>query len=281
MDLLRIRRLGPRLREKDSTSPDTPQGPSDPRPTSGPGPRLSGTGAGALLQSRGQARFGILGAMEPGIRRALETERTIDITTTGRTSGRPRRIEMGSTTSTAGSTSPARPGHATGTPTCRCTPPSSSISRAGPAPTCLRAGHGHRGSGAAPDHPRAPARPAGPRGGPRGVDPREPAGRGRDPGSRAGNLIRAGGSTNLRAAAGSDAGSIARPQAMACRENQTPGPGLRPWFSERGSAPAAGAAVGGYLAFGEVPGAGVWIGAALIVASGSFPVYAEGRARRV
>ena len=32
--------------------------------------------------------------MEPRIRRALETERTIDITTTGRTTGRPRRIEM-------------------------------------------------------------------------------------------------------------------------------------------------------------------------------------------
>jgi drug/metabolite transporter (DMT)-like permease len=42
-----------------------------------------------------------------------------------------------------------------------------------------------------------------------------------------------------------------------------------------------GAAVGGYLAFAEVPGAGVWIGAALIVASGLFLVYAEGRARRV
>jgi drug/metabolite transporter (DMT)-like permease len=42
-----------------------------------------------------------------------------------------------------------------------------------------------------------------------------------------------------------------------------------------------GAAGGGYLAFGEVPGAGVWIGAALIVASGLFLVYAEGRARRV
>jgi hypothetical protein len=36
-----------------------------------------------------------------------------------------------------------------------------------------------------------------------------------------------------------------------------------------------------HLAFGEVPGAGVWIGAALIVASGLFLVYAEGRARRV
>ena len=32
--------------------------------------------------------------MESRVRRALETERTIDITTTGRTSGRPRRIEM-------------------------------------------------------------------------------------------------------------------------------------------------------------------------------------------
>ena len=32
--------------------------------------------------------------MEPRIRRALETERTIDITTTGRTTGRPHRIEM-------------------------------------------------------------------------------------------------------------------------------------------------------------------------------------------
>ena len=49
-----------------------------------------------------------------------------------------------------------------------------------------RTGHGHRGSGAAPDDPRAPARPAGPCGGPGGVDPREPAGRGRDPGSRTG-----------------------------------------------------------------------------------------------
>lgn len=32
--------------------------------------------------------------MEPRIRRALETDRTIDITTTGRTTGRPHRIEM-------------------------------------------------------------------------------------------------------------------------------------------------------------------------------------------
>lgn len=32
--------------------------------------------------------------MDARIRRALETERTIDITTTGRASGRPRRIEM-------------------------------------------------------------------------------------------------------------------------------------------------------------------------------------------
>jgi hypothetical protein len=32
--------------------------------------------------------------MEARIRRALETERTIDITTMGRASGRPRRIEM-------------------------------------------------------------------------------------------------------------------------------------------------------------------------------------------
>jgi drug/metabolite transporter (DMT)-like permease len=41
-----------------------------------------------------------------------------------------------------------------------------------------------------------------------------------------------------------------------------------------------GAAIAGYLAFGELPGAGVWVGAALIVASGLFLVYAEGRARR-
>ena len=41
-----------------------------------------------------------------------------------------------------------------------------------------------------------------------------------------------------------------------------------------------GAAIAGYLVFDEVPGAGVWIGAALIVASGLFLVYAEGRARR-
>ena len=32
--------------------------------------------------------------MDARIRKALETDRTIDITTTGRTSGRPRRIEM-------------------------------------------------------------------------------------------------------------------------------------------------------------------------------------------
>ncbi len=32
--------------------------------------------------------------MEARVRRALETERTIDITTIGRTTGRPRRIEM-------------------------------------------------------------------------------------------------------------------------------------------------------------------------------------------
>ena len=32
--------------------------------------------------------------MDERIRRAIETDRTIDITTTGRTSGRPRRVEM-------------------------------------------------------------------------------------------------------------------------------------------------------------------------------------------
>ena len=42
-----------------------------------------------------------------------------------------------------------------------------------------------------------------------------------------------------------------------------------------------GAAVTGYLVFDEVPGAGLWLGAALIVASGLFLVYAEGRARRL
>jgi drug/metabolite transporter (DMT)-like permease len=42
-----------------------------------------------------------------------------------------------------------------------------------------------------------------------------------------------------------------------------------------------GAAIGGYFAFREIPNAGVWIGAALIIASGLFLVYAEGRARRV
>lgn len=35
-----------------------------------------------------------LEGVEPRIRRALETDRTIDITTTGRTTGRPHRIEM-------------------------------------------------------------------------------------------------------------------------------------------------------------------------------------------
>jgi drug/metabolite transporter (DMT)-like permease len=40
------------------------------------------------------------------------------------------------------------------------------------------------------------------------------------------------------------------------------------------------AAVTGYLVFGEVPSAAVWSGALLIVASGLFLVYAEGRARR-
>jgi drug/metabolite transporter (DMT)-like permease len=42
-----------------------------------------------------------------------------------------------------------------------------------------------------------------------------------------------------------------------------------------------GAAITGYLVFDEVPGAGLWLGAALIVASGLFLVYAEGRARRL
>jgi drug/metabolite transporter (DMT)-like permease len=41
-----------------------------------------------------------------------------------------------------------------------------------------------------------------------------------------------------------------------------------------------GAAIAGYLAFDEVPGAGVWLGAALIVASGLFLLHAEARARR-
>jgi deazaflavin-dependent oxidoreductase (nitroreductase family) len=36
----------------------------------------------------------MLKGMDARIRQALETERTIDITTVGRTSGRPRRIEM-------------------------------------------------------------------------------------------------------------------------------------------------------------------------------------------
>lgn len=36
----------------------------------------------------------MLRGMDARIRRALETERTIDITTVGRTSGRPHRIEM-------------------------------------------------------------------------------------------------------------------------------------------------------------------------------------------
>ena len=42
-----------------------------------------------------------------------------------------------------------------------------------------------------------------------------------------------------------------------------------------------GAAIAGYLAFGDVPGGGVWIGAGLIVASGLFLAYSEGRARRI
>jgi len=41
-----------------------------------------------------------------------------------------------------------------------------------------------------------------------------------------------------------------------------------------------GAAVTGFLVFGDVPGAGVWLGALLIVGSGAFLVFAEGRARR-
>ncbi len=41
-----------------------------------------------------------------------------------------------------------------------------------------------------------------------------------------------------------------------------------------------GATVTGYLVFGDVPGTGIWIGAALIVASGLFLAYTEGRARR-
>jgi drug/metabolite transporter (DMT)-like permease len=41
-----------------------------------------------------------------------------------------------------------------------------------------------------------------------------------------------------------------------------------------------GAAVTGYLVFGDVPGTGIWIGAALIVASGLFLAHSEGRARR-
>lgn len=36
----------------------------------------------------------MLREMDDGIRRALERDRTIDITTTGRTSGRPRRVEI-------------------------------------------------------------------------------------------------------------------------------------------------------------------------------------------
>jgi drug/metabolite transporter (DMT)-like permease len=40
-----------------------------------------------------------------------------------------------------------------------------------------------------------------------------------------------------------------------------------------------GAAAAGYLVFGEVPGAGLWLGAALVVASGLAVVYGEQRAR--
>ena len=41
-----------------------------------------------------------------------------------------------------------------------------------------------------------------------------------------------------------------------------------------------GAAITGYLVFGDVPGSGIWIGAALIVTSGLFLAYTEGLARR-
>src|SRR6185503_17815302 len=93
----------------------------DPRPAARPaGDHTPGSGTEVWLSAHSGARPGVwssvrvpappgrcrpkagwgpeigrtLEAMESRVRRALETERTIDITTTGRTSGRPRRIEM-------------------------------------------------------------------------------------------------------------------------------------------------------------------------------------------
>ena len=59
----------------------------------GQGPALTGDGAGEVYGSQGLTPV-ILRAMDARIRKALESERTIDITTTGRASGSPRRIEM-------------------------------------------------------------------------------------------------------------------------------------------------------------------------------------------
>jgi hypothetical protein len=93
--------LGPRPREKDSTTPRAPQGPDAASNTMlgvrpgipTPAPGLAGAAGPQTFGPRPEFGFR-LEAMEPRIRRALETERTIDITTVGRTSGRPRRIEM-------------------------------------------------------------------------------------------------------------------------------------------------------------------------------------------
>ena len=72
--------------------------------------------------------------MDEAVQQALERDRTIDITTTGRNTGQPRRKESGSTISKDGSTLPARPAVAIGTPTWWQTPNSLFTSSRAPRP---------------------------------------------------------------------------------------------------------------------------------------------------
>ena len=77
--------------------------------------------------------------MDEAVQQALERDRTIDITTTGRNTGQPRRKEIwfhnsGSTISKDGSTLPARPAVAIGTPTWWQTPNSLFTSSRAPRP---------------------------------------------------------------------------------------------------------------------------------------------------
>ena len=123
--------------------------------------------------------------MDARVRRALETERTIDITTTGRTTGRPHRIEMWFHNLDGRL-------YLTGTPGARgwhanlLAHPEFTFHLKGTVRADLPArATPDRGPGAAPGDPLSPPRAAGSRGGAGRLGPRESAGRGGDPRERA------------------------------------------------------------------------------------------------